>query len=75
MVDEIKAITGGGQRRARPCTLTGPAGIAADSAEAFEGIDGTLLYTTLVVVIVILLLTYRSPVLWLLPVITARSPR
>ena len=31
--------------------VTGPAGIAADSAEAFEGIDSTLLYATLAVVV------------------------
>jgi RND superfamily putative drug exporter len=51
--------------------LTGPAGTAADSAKAFEGIDSALLYTTLAVVTVILLITYRSPVLWLLPIISA----
>ena len=51
--------------------VAGPGGQAADSAEAFAGIDGKLLYTTLIVVIVILLLTYRSPILWLLPVISA----
>ncbi|MEK8226420.1 MMPL family transporter [Oerskovia sp. M15] len=51
--------------------VTGPAGSAADSSEAFEGIDSTLLYAAAGVVIVILLLTYRSPTLWLLPVISA----
>ena len=51
--------------------VTGPVGQAADSAEAFEGIDGTLLLATLGVVIVILLITYRSPMLWLLPVLSA----
>jgi len=51
--------------------VTGPFGVAADSASAFEGIDGALLFATVGVVIVILLLTYRSPVLWLLPVISA----
>ena len=51
--------------------VTGPLGVAADSANAFKGIDGTLLFATLAVVIVLLLLTYRSPVLWLLPVISA----
>ncbi len=51
--------------------ITGPAGNAADSAESFEGIDGTLLFAALGVVIVILLLTYRSPVLWILPIISA----
>src|SRR5580700_2923436 len=51
--------------------ITGPLGNAADSANAFKGIDGVLLYATLVVVIVLLLITYRSPVLWLMPVISA----
>jgi RND superfamily putative drug exporter len=51
--------------------VTGPAGYAADSSDAFKGIDGTLLFAALGVVIVMLLLTYRSPVLWLLPVICA----
>nr|WP_221379479.1 MMPL family transporter [Actinoplanes polyasparticus] len=51
--------------------LAGPVAVAADSAGAFAGIDGTLLYTTLVVVAIILLITYRSPVLWLLPILTA----
>ena len=51
--------------------ITGPVGYAADSSEAFSGIDGKLLYSAMAVVIVILLLTYRSPVLWLIPVISA----
>src|SRR6202034_659905 len=51
--------------------ITGPLGSAADSASSFKGIDGTLLAGTLVVVIVLLLITYRSPVLWLLPVMSA----
>jgi putative drug exporter of the RND superfamily len=53
--------------------VTGPAGTGADSAEAFGGIDSTLLLAALSVVIVMLLLTYRSPVLWILPVLTAGS--
>jgi len=51
--------------------FTGPGGFAADSASAFSGIDGKLLYSAMAVVVVILLFTYRSPVLWLLPVISA----
>ncbi|QCX27905.1 MMPL family transporter [Nocardioides jishulii] len=51
--------------------IAGSGGQAADSAEAFGGIDSTLLLATLGVVIVILLLTYRSPVLWILPIICA----
>src|SRR3954452_25330155 len=51
--------------------IAGQGGQAADSAEAFAGIDGTLLFATLGVVILILLITYRSPILWLLPIISA----
>ena len=53
--------------------IAGPLGNAADTAGAFSSIDGTLLAATLGVVIVLLLLTYRSPVLWLLPVISAAA--
>jgi RND superfamily putative drug exporter len=49
----------------------GPAANAADQIKIFKGIDTTLLYATLAVVIVLLLLTYRSPVLWLLPILSA----
>jgi RND superfamily putative drug exporter len=47
--------------------VTGPAGYFADFANVFSGFDSTLLYITAAIVIVILLITYRSPVLWLLP--------
>jgi RND superfamily putative drug exporter len=48
--------------------IAGSGGQAADSFEAFSGIDSTLLLAALGVVIVILLFTYRSPVLWILPI-------
>jgi MMPL family len=51
--------------------VTGPAGNAADSIKAFDGFDSVSLYGTIAVVVVILVFTYRSPVLWLLPVISA----
>jgi RND superfamily putative drug exporter len=51
--------------------LAGFGGQAADSAEAFEGIDTNLIFATLGVVILILLFTYRSPILWLLPILCA----
>jgi putative drug exporter of the RND superfamily len=68
--DAINKITGKGSDGLK-VYLTGPAGQAADSASAFDGIDGTLLYTTLAVVTIILLITYRSPILWLLPIMSA----
>ncbi len=51
--------------------VAGAGGQAADSAVAFEGLDGSLLVWTLSVVILLLLLTYRSPMLWLLPIVSA----
>ncbi len=45
-----------------PSYVTGPGGQFADFAAAFEGIDGKLLFTTVGVILVILLLIYRSPV-------------
>ena len=53
--------------------VTGPLGSSADGNRAFGGIDSTLLFAALAVVIVILLITYRSPVLWLLPVISSMA--
>jgi RND superfamily putative drug exporter len=51
--------------------VTGPAGYASASSDAFKGIDGTLLIAAIAVVTAILLLTYRSPILWLLPLACA----
>ena len=69
-VDAIRAITNS-NANGLVSHITGPLGNAADNNNVFKGIDGTLLYTALAVVIVILLITYRSPVLWLLPVISS----
>ncbi|QNN54372.1 MMPL family transporter [Nocardioides mesophilus] len=47
--------------------VTGPAAVQADLAAVFDGANTSLLLTTALVVAVLLLLTYRSPVLWLIP--------
>lgn len=47
--------------------VTGPAGLAADFGSAFQALDLKLLVGTTLVVIVVLLLVYRSPVLWVVP--------
>jgi RND superfamily putative drug exporter len=49
--------------------VTGPAGYGASFSEVFSGFDTTLLYITALIVVVILLLTYRSPLLWVLPLV------
>ncbi len=51
--------------------VTGPGGIFADLFGAFGSIDTRLLSTTLIVVAIILIIVYRSPVLWVIPLLTA----
>src|SRR3989440_10692457 len=43
--------------------VAGPAGLYADFGNAFKGIDGVLLLVTGLIVLVILILVYRSPIL------------
>ena len=49
--------------------VTGPAAVRADLAEVFAGADVRLLLATVAIVAVLLVITYRSPVLWLVPII------
>ena len=51
--------------------ITGPGGIFADLFGAFGSIDTQLLKTTLIVVALILIVVYRSPFLWIIPLFTA----
>ena len=51
--------------------VTGLGGLQADLFAVFGSIDTSLLGATAVVVIVILLLVYRSPVLWIVPLVSA----
>ena len=51
--------------------VTGIGALFADLFGAFGGIDSTLLFATLGVVSVILIFVYRSPVLWILPLLSA----
>lgn len=47
--------------------VTGPAGIEADLAAVFDGANTRLLAVTALVVALLLIITYRSPVLWIVP--------
>ncbi|WP_436528779.1 MMPL family transporter [Actinoplanes sp. HUAS TT8] len=49
--------------------LTGPAGAALDTADAKATADRTITLVTLGVVILLLLIVYRSPILWILPLL------
>ncbi|OFT26341.1 hypothetical protein HMPREF3172_04090 [Brevibacterium sp. HMSC08F02] len=49
--------------------VTGGPAFGADVAAAFDGADFTLLAVTIAIVAVLLIVTYRSPILWLVPLI------
>ena len=51
--------------------VTGPGGLLGDLFDAFGTLDSTLLLTTLGVVAIILIFVYRSPVLWIIPLLTS----
>ena len=51
--------------------VTGPGGLLGDLFGAFGSIDSTLLLTTLAVVAVILIVVYRSPILWIIPLLSS----
>jgi RND superfamily putative drug exporter len=47
--------------------ITGGAGFSADAIEVFEGINGTLLLAAVSLVIFLLILIYRSPIFFFIP--------
>jgi RND superfamily putative drug exporter len=51
--------------------VTGPGGILGDLFSAFGSLDSSLLLTTLGVVAIILIVVYRSPFLWIIPLLSA----
>ncbi len=70
-VSAMRSQIASDRRAGLEVSVTGPAGQMADFVGAWAGLDTMILVATMAVVTVILLLTYRSPVLWLLPLLTA----
>ncbi|MFU8872927.1 MMPL family transporter [Micromonospora sp. SL4-19] len=70
VVTQLRDIAGA-DRDGLTVDVAGPAGLLADLIEVFAAIDGPLLLVTLIVVLVILLIVYRSPVLWIFPLLAA----
>jgi putative drug exporter of the RND superfamily len=50
--------------------VTGPAAVTYDGVSVFDGVDGRILGASILVVAILLLLTYRSPVLWVVPLLS-----
>ena len=72
LVDDVKAI----RAKIEPAppglevAVTGGAGFSADAIGVFNSINTTLLLWSVVIVTALLLVTYRSPFLWLVPLIS-----
>lgn len=66
-VDETRAIAEDGAADGLDVRIAGEAGNIADYDEIYAGMDAALLGAALAVVTILLLVTYRSPVLWLIP--------
>ncbi len=49
--------------------VTGPAAVQADLAAVFDGADFRLLAATVSIVALLLVITYRSPILWVVPLL------
>ncbi|SDQ32759.1 MMPL family transporter [Leucobacter chromiiresistens] len=69
VIEELRTDIAGHTPTEMSLLLTGGPAFGADIAAAFEGADFTLLLVTILIVAVLLIVTYRSPVLWLLPII------
>src|SRR5699024_904366 len=51
--------------------VTGPAGIAVDTSDLFSRADLVLLFSTVGIILILLIITYRSPLLALIPLLAA----
>jgi RND superfamily putative drug exporter len=69
-VDKLRNLVTTGAPGGLDVRIAGQAGNASDFVHAFSGLDGALLGATIGVVAILLLLTYRSPMLWLVPLLS-----
>ncbi len=68
-VDDIRSRVSG-DRAGLTAKVTGAAGYGADAIKVFGNINGTLLYATAAIVLILLIGIYRSPVFWAIPFFT-----
>ena len=66
-VKQLRATAAAGLPEGVKSAVGGPAGFIVDLVGAFSGINGALLLATIAVVALVLIVTYRSPFLWLVP--------
>lgn len=69
VIKELRTDVAGHTPTGMSLLVTGGPAFGADVAAAFEGADFTLLLVTILIVAILLIVTYRSPVLWLIPLV------
>ncbi|MFK4797876.1 MMPL family transporter [Streptomyces sp. MPA0124] len=69
LVNDVRDIATGGDGLS--VEVGGAGALATDATEVYNSLDGPLLYTTAAVVALLLILIYRSPFLWLVPLAVA----
>ncbi|MFH9570363.1 MMPL family transporter [Streptomyces sp. NPDC017454] len=69
LVNAVRDVAQGGDGLS--VEVGGAGALATDAAEVYNSLDGPLLYTTAAVVALLLILIYRSPFLWLVPLAVA----
>ncbi|MFE2045432.1 MMPL family transporter [Streptomyces sp. NPDC059477] len=69
LVNEVRDVARGGDGLS--VEVGGEAALATDAGEVYSSLNGPLLYTTVAVVAVLLIVIYRSPFLWLVPLVVA----
>ncbi|MEU1280867.1 MMPL family transporter [Streptomyces sp. NPDC005805] len=69
LVEDVRERIGQGTPAGLDVELGGPGALQSDMEKVFETIDGTLMLATALVVAVLLVVTYRSPFLWLVPLV------
>ncbi|MGW1769160.1 MMPL family transporter, partial [Streptomyces sp. NPDC002073] len=68
-VKELREIAAANAPPGVDTEVGGPSAALADAFTVFGSLDGTLMMATGTIVIILLLVTYRSPVLWLFPIL------
>ncbi|MCF8550175.1 MAG: MMPL family transporter [Pontimonas sp.] len=66
-IAEMRALAAEDMPAGMVTYVTGPEGFQVDLAGVFAGADFTLILATVIIVILLLLVTYRSPILWIVP--------
>ncbi|MFI9757834.1 MMPL family transporter [Streptomyces sp. NPDC051963] len=69
LVNDVRDLAQGGDGLS--VEVGGPGALATDAGEVYNSLDGPLLYTTVAVVALLLIIIYRSPFLWLVPLVVA----